>query len=62
LRTQGKETLLKNIGLFIVGAVILIVGISLILLWWPQVVIIFKGIIGIVLALVGLIALALIKG
>jgi len=53
---------LKNFVLFLIGAIILVTGISLILLWWPQVVIVFQGAIGIILALVGLIALALIKG
>jgi len=42
--------------------VVLIAGIALILLWWGQVVIVFKGSIGIFLALIALILLAMIKG
>lgn len=45
----------KGLIYFTLGTLILISGIALILLWWPQVVALFKGGIGIMLALVGLV-------
>lgn len=53
---------MKSFILFFIGTVVLIAGIALVLLWWPQVVVVFKGAIGIFLALVGLVILALVKG
>ena len=50
---------MKKIFLFIAGGIILILGISLILKDWVDVVIVFKGIAGIVLALAGMLMLFL---
>ncbi len=46
---------------FVVGAGLLIFGVSLILGWWNDVVILFKGGAGIVLALGGMLTLYLAK-
>lgn len=43
----------KNV-LFLAGAGTLIVGVSMILAWWPDVVSFFKGFLGIVFAVAGL--------
>lgn len=51
----------KGLIYFTLGAFILISGIALILLWWPQVINLFKGIVGMILALVGLIILYVAK-
>ena len=53
---------MKKLTLFTVGIVILVVGVALILAWWPQVVGLFKGALGIVLALAGLVVLFIAKG
>ena len=50
---------MKTILQIIIGITLLITGISLILAWWPAVVIIFKGVSGATLAIVGLILLYL---
>jgi hypothetical protein len=42
-----------------VGCVLVIVGVSLILAWWADVVALFRGGVGILLALVGLVVMAL---
>ncbi len=52
---------LNNLFLFLVGAALLVSGISLVLSWWPEVVLLFKGVIGMALALAGLLALYLIR-
>jgi hypothetical protein len=51
----------KKILTLIVGFVILIIGITLILAWWPSVMILVKGGIGMALALAGLFTLYTIK-
>lgn len=51
----------KHIIIVIAGVCALILGIALILLWWPQVVNLFKGGIGMILALAGLVILYLAK-
>ena len=51
---QMKTTLQITIGI-----VMLLTGISLVLAWWPSVVVIFKGVFGGTLAIVGLIILYL---
>ena len=50
---QTAKTSLK----FVVSSIVLIFGITLILLWWPSVVIVFKGALGILFALAGLFTL-----
>jgi len=47
--------------IFFVGFFILILGVGLILLWWPEAVNLFKGAAGIILALAGLIVLYTVK-
>jgi len=44
----------KKFILFVVGFFVLILGITLILVWWSNVVVLFKGAVGIILALAGL--------
>ncbi len=51
--------MLKRIGLALLGVVFLVVGITLVLSWWPIVVLLFKGIVGMGLALTGMILLYL---
>ena len=51
----------KQILMFVTGTFLLIAGIDLILLWWPQVVNLFKGVIAMTLALAGLVILYLAK-
>lgn len=51
----------KKIMTLIVGFVLLTVGIALILAWWPNVMILVKGGLGMVLALAGLFALYAVK-
>jgi len=58
---EKKKNLSKNIILFFIGAMVLLAGITLVLLWWEDVVLIFRGVVGIVLALVGLFMLYLVK-
>ena len=43
------------------GAFVLILGIALILSWWTYVVVVFRGIVGIGLALIGLLLLYMAK-
>ena len=51
----------KRFQLFIIGAVLLITGMTLILKNWSEVIIFFKGLIGLVLALTGMIILFFMK-
>lgn len=43
------------------GSVLLVGGISLVIVWWPQVVNVFKGFIGVALALGGMLMLYMVK-
>ncbi len=52
---------MKKLGLSVVGIACLIVGITLVLAWWPEVVRLFQGVAGMALAVGGLVVLALIK-
>ena len=45
----------------VLGGALLILGITLVLAWWPAVVNIFKGVLGMVLAVAGLVVLYLLK-
>ncbi len=54
MKTAGKK-----ITFFVVGGVALVVGIALVLNYWPHVINIFKGISGMALALVGMFMLYL---
>ena len=51
--------MLKRIGFFLAGAVCLVAGIVLILSWWPVVVLLLKGVAGMILALTGMILMYL---
>jgi hypothetical protein len=46
---------------FLVGVVVLLGGVTLILAWWPDVVSLFRGFLGIALALAGLLILYSVK-
>lgn len=46
-----------NFFFFLIGGFLLILGVGLILLWWEEVAILFKGAVGVGLALVGLLIL-----
>ena len=50
----------KNL-LFLCGGVVLIIGMTLVLFWWRDVVILFRGAIGILLALGGMLLLYMVK-
>ena len=50
---------MKKIGLGLLGLAALIAGLSLILHFWPQTVILFKGIIGSFLAIAGLVMITI---
>ncbi len=52
-----QKSTYKKFLMFLIGFLILILGITLILAWWKDVVILFKGAIGMILALGGLLAL-----
>ena len=52
---------IKKILLFMTGGAILVLGITLILNWWIYVTIVFKGVLGIFLALFGLFLLVVAK-
>lgn len=54
---EKKESGFKNFRTFVVGFFLLVLGITLILSYWSQVVIFFKGIIGFILAMAGLLVL-----
>ena len=47
--------------LFLIGSVVLITGITFVLVWWDLVVSLFKGMIGMALALGGLFLLYMVK-
>ena len=44
-----------------VGVFVLLLGISLVLTWWRDVVVLFRGVIGMILAVAGLLVLYSIK-
>jgi len=44
----------KSLSHFIIGIVLLLLGVTLILVWWSSLVALFKGVIGFALAIVGL--------
>ena len=55
-----KEKCKKTVFV-LAGVVSLVLGITLILAWWPNVVILFQGMIGIVLALLGILLLYIVR-
>ena len=54
---DDQRSTYKKFVLFLIGFFILILGITLVLAWWKDVVVLFRGSIGIILALGGLLAL-----
>ena len=48
-------------ALFTIGTVILVFGMALILVWWSDVVIFFRGFLGVTVALGGLLILYMVK-
>ena len=56
-----KNNPLKSSSMFFLGFGMLIIGIALILAWWPDVVRLFRGAVGFVLALAGLLTLYTVK-
>ena len=54
---DSQKSAYKKFLMFLIGFFILILGITLILAWWEDVVVLFKGAIGMILALGGLLAL-----
>jgi len=56
-----QNPLVRKTAVPIVGCLLLVVGIALVLAWWPHVVGFFKGVLGMALALAGLFFLTLVK-
>ena len=52
-----SKSIFKKGVLFVLGSLILVLGITLILRWWGDVVVLFRAGIGMVLALAGLLIL-----
>lgn len=48
-------------GLFVIGSAVLVAGICLILVWWRDVVTVFRGVGGMAVALGGLLLLYMVK-
>ncbi len=48
-------------ALFLTGSIVLIVGLVLVLVWWPDVVSFMKGFIGMAVAIGGLVLLYMVK-
>ncbi|MFA5059510.1 MAG: hypothetical protein WC676_02670 [Candidatus Omnitrophota bacterium] len=51
----------KNILFFVGGFTVFVIGIGLVLTFWQDVVSVFRGMVGIVLALAGILILVLVK-
>ena len=62
MANRRSENIFKKVLLFVFGGAILVFGLALILEWWPYVGIVFKGVAGIMVALVGLLILAFVRG
>lgn len=55
MMSEKKSANTYNKFLYVLsGALMLVVGVTLVLLWWPDVVSIFRGVFGTVLAIAGL--------
>ena len=57
MNSSNQKDTYKKFLLFVIGFFILILGVTLILAWWPSVAILFRGAIGVILALAGLMML-----
>ncbi len=56
-----KKIKSSKLLLFLIGGSVLVVGITLVLVWWQVVVVLFRGGVGLVLALGGLLLLYMMK-
>ncbi len=56
-----KKILRSKPVLFILGMVLMIVGITLVLVWWKDVTVLFRGRIGVFTALAGLVILSMMR-
>jgi hypothetical protein len=54
MTNEKKAKHYKNFVLFVAGIFILLLGVTLILVWWKDAVMLFKGSVGMILALAGL--------
>jgi len=54
---DDQKNTYKKFIMYVIGFFILILGITLILAWWENVIILIKGALGIILALAGLLML-----
>ncbi len=52
-----SQSIPKKVVLFALGSAILVLGIALVLRFWPDVVLLFRAVIGMALALAGLLIL-----
>jgi len=60
--TENKQNkAYKKFLLFLVGVFLLVLGITLILFWWDEVVALFQGALGLVIALSGMVILYYLK-
>jgi hypothetical protein len=57
---KGNESL-KTAVKIIIGIVIVLLGLTAVIRWWPNLLIVFKGCIGLFLILVGAITIAIAK-
>lgn len=49
--------MIKKTALYLLGSFILVLGVTLILAWWPDVLLVFRGMTGMLLAVGGLVML-----
>ena len=54
---MAEQNNYKKFLLFLCGNVVLVLGVMLILTWWQDVVILFRGAVGIIFALAGMLTL-----
>ncbi len=54
---KGQKDSYKKFVLLAVGFFVLVLGVTLILVWWQELVVLFKGAVGFILALAGLFAM-----
>jgi len=57
----GKKVKDSKLALFLIGMGWLTLGITLVIVWWPDVVSFFRGFIGIAIALGGMLVLYMVK-
>lgn len=48
-------------ALFLIGGTLLVLGITLVIAWWPDVVTVFRGFAGVIIALGGMVVLYMVK-